>query len=57
MDASFTWKYSTAPALALRLTQEEKAPKAAVNTVLVAKKAMNPLELAAKKATTQMPSP
>ena len=44
-------------ALALRRTKEERALKAAVNTVLVAKKAMNPLELAAKKATTQMPSP
>ena len=32
MDTSFTWKYSTAAAPALQLTQEGKVLKAAVNT-------------------------
>ena len=30
MDTSFTWKYSTVPALALYLTQEERVLKGAV---------------------------
>ena len=49
MDMSFTWKYSTAAALAPRLTQEKKEAKAAVNRALVVKAGMNPLELVAKK--------
>ena len=57
MDTSFTWKCSTAAAPAPPLTQAERALKAAENTAPEVKAAMNPLELAAKKATTQMPSP
>ena len=55
MDTSFTWKYSTAAAPALQLTQEEKVLKAAVNTALRVKAVMNPVELAAKKVAVLLP--
>ena len=44
MDTSFIWKYLTAVALVLRLTQENKVSKAAVNAAPVVKPAMRPLE-------------
>ena len=55
MDTSFTWKYSTAAAPALQLTQEGKVLKAAVNTAMRVKAAMNPVGLAAKKVAVLLP--
>ena len=55
MDTSFTWKYSTAAAPALQLTQEEKVLKAAVNTALRVKTVMTPLETAVKKVAVLLP--
>ena len=40
--------------LALQLTRAEKVPKAAVNSGLVVKAVVNPLELVAKKAAVRM---
>ena len=54
MDMSFTWKYSTAAALSLQLTRVEKVPKAAVNSGLVVKTVVNPLQLVAKKAAVRI---
>ena len=54
MDMSFTWKCSTAAALALQLTRAEKISKATVNWRLVVKAVVNPLELVAKKAAVRM---
>ena len=50
MDTSFTWKFLTAVALVLRLTQENKVSKAAVNAAPVVKPAIRPLNLVERKA-------